>query len=302
MIFKGLAENSFNPALLRIDFKFFSLGLMALLIVWLSKAFRIYVITRGVGQNIALGHCLQIYLATCFVSHVTPFSAGGTPLQIYLLHKEGLSLGKATAITTIDLGLHSIVYLLILIGTISRNIGFFKQRIYFTPGLIWKGVTVIVLLAVTIGILYFWYRLRWADKIVRLLVNKGWLKRLRREIMLFKEGSLLLIKANWQGMLKAIFASITYWFFYLLLAPLILLAMGKPIEFFSLMYNQLIFNVLQPFIPTPGGSGGAELLLSYLFRETTGAQGLGLFVLLWRIYTFYSSLAIGGFFFWRLTR
>lgn len=278
------------------------LGLAALLIVWFSKAFRIYAITQGMGEKITLGHCVQIYLATCFVSHITPFNAGGTPLQIYLLHKKGIGLGKATAITTIDLGLHSIVYLLILIGTVLLNVGFLKRQGIFGQGLLWKGLIVLILLVAIGGILFFLYRLNWSKKISLIIAKKGWLIRLRQEFFLFKEGSLLLIKSNWSGMFKAIMASISYWVFYLLLAPLILLAMGKSIEFFSLIYKQLIFNVAQPMIPTPGGSGGAEVLLSYLFRGITGAQGLGLFVLLWRIYTFFSSLLVGGFFFWRLTR
>lgn len=278
------------------------LGFVALLIVWFSKAFRIYAITQGMGEKITLGHCFQIYLATCFVSHITPFNAGGTPLQIYLLHKKGIGLGKATAITTIDLGLHSIVYLLILIGTLSLNVGFLKRLGIFEEGLLWKGLVAIIIIVAISGILFILYRLNWAKRISLIIAKKDWLKRLRQEFSLFKEGSLVLIKSNWSGMLKAIMASISYWFFYLLLAPLIILAMGKSVEFFGLIYNQLIFNVAQPLIPTPGGSGGAEVLLSYLFRGVIGAQGLGLFVLLWRIYTFFSSLLVGGFFFWRLTR
>lgn len=135
-----------------------------------------------------------------------------------------------------------------------------------------------------------------------MLREKGWLKRIKQEILLFKEGSLLLFKSNWTAMVKAILLSISYWFFYLLLAPLILLAMGKSVDFFGLLARQLVFNVVQPLIPTPGGSGGSEVLLSYLFRGLTGVQGLGLFVFIWRIYTFFSSLLIGGFYFWKITR
>lgn len=302
MIFKGIAKDSLEYDLNRIKFTFLGFGLIALIVVWLSKAFRIYVITRGIGQKITLGDCFQIYLATCFVSHITPFNAGGTPLEVYLLHKKGLSFGRATAVTTIDLGLHSIVYLLILIGTFSLNVGFLKQMGFLEEGLIWKALAVITLILVIGGILYLLIRLRWSKKISLFIAKKGWLKGLQQELFLFKEGSQLLIKSNWSAMFKAVMASISYWLFYLLLAPLILLAMGKTVNFFGLMYSQLFFNVAQAIIPTPGGSGGAEVLLSYLFHGITGDQGLGLFVLLWRIYTFFSSLLVGGFFFWRLTR
>ncbi len=276
-------------------------GFIALIIAWFTKAYRMYVIARGMGEKIGLGQCFQIYLATCFMSHVTPFNAGGTPLQVYLLHKKGLSIGKATAVTTIDLGLHSLVYLMILIVTISLNVGFLKKAGIFNQELIWK-TWVIISSLITVGVvLYFMFRFSWGKKISVIMKKKGLINRLRQEFSLFKEGSLLLVQRNWLGMFKAVLASFIHWFFYLLLAPIILLAMDKEIEFFSLMYSQLIFNVAQTLIPTPGGSGGAEVLLSYLFRGLTGAQGLGLFVLFWRIYTFYSSLLVGGFFFWKLT-
>ena len=274
---------------------------MALIIAWSSKAYRMYVIARGMGEKIGFGQCFQIYLATCFMSHVTPFNAGGTPLQIYLLHKKGLSIGKATALTAIDLGLHSIVYLMVLLGTIFLNVGFLRKAGIFNQEFIRKTWVTISSL-ITVGVLlYLIFRFSWAKKISGIMKERGLIDRLRQEFSLFKEGSLLLVQRNWLGMFKAVLASFINWFFYLLLAPIILLAMDKQIEFFSLMYGQLIFNVAQTLIPTPGGSGGAEVLLSYLFRGITGAQGLGLFVLFWRIYTFYSSLLIGGFFFWKLT-
>lgn len=301
MIFKGIAAEPVQFELKNLNFNFLGLGLLALVIVWLSKAFRIYVIARGMGEKIGMVDCFQIYLATCFVSHVTPFNAGGTPLQVYLLHKKGLSLGKATAVTTIDLGLHSIIYLLICIGTLSLNVGLLKRGDFLNQDLIRNFGVIITSLIAAGGVLYFSFRLNWAKKISGFMKKKGWLKRLRQEFSLFKEGSLLLIHSNWWVMFKAVLAGIVYWFFYLLLAPIIILALNQTVEFFSLMYSQLIFNVVQTLIPTPGGSGGAEVLLSYLFRGITGTQGLGLFVLLWRVYTFYSSLLVGGYFFFKLT-
>lgn len=301
MIFKGIADEPLEFDLKNLNLGFLGIGLLALLLAWFSKAFRIYIIARGMGEKISLGRCFQIYLATCFVSHITPFNAGGTPLQIYLLHKNGMSLGKATAVTTIDLGLHSIIYLLILIGTLSLNISLLNKGGFFNQALIRRSWMAIASLIVIGVIFYFMLRLSWAKMIREFMRKKGWLKRLYQEFYLFKEGSLLLIQNNWWGMFQAVLSSITYWFFYLLLAPIVILAMRKGVEFFSLMYSQLIFNVVQTLIPTPGGSGGAEVLLSYLFRGIAGAQGLALFVLLWRIYTFYSSLLVGGFFFWKLT-
>ncbi len=301
-ISKEIVEDFSKFRLDNLNFIILGLGFFALLIVWFSKAYRIYAIAQGMGEKIELRHCFQIYLATCFVSHITPFNAGGTPLQIYLLHKKGIGIGKATAVTTIDLGLHSIIYLILLIGTVSINLSFLKQQGLFDRELLWKGLITTIIFMALVGLLLFLLRLNWTKKISSIVAKKGWLKRIRQEFSLFKESSMLLIKSNWTAMFKAVLASIVYWFFYLLLAPLIILAMGKTVEIFALIYRQLVFNVIQPLIPTPGGSGGSEVILSYLFRGLTGTQGLGLFVFIWRIYTFFSSLLVGGFYFWRITR
>lgn len=300
-IFKGITQEPLDQVT-DLNPGYLGLGFLVLILVWLSKAFRVYTIALGMGQRISLRDSFQIYLATCFVSHVTPFNAGGTPLQIYLLHKKGFSLGTATAVTTIDLGLHSIIYLLILIGTVFLKFGLLQRLGLFDQGLIAKGLAALFFLIIVAGILFLFFRLNWTRKIGLLMAEKGWLKRLKREFLLFKEGSSLLFKNNWPAMFKAVISSIIYWAFYLLLAPIIMLAMGKRVEFFGPIYAQLIFNLVQPLIPTPGGSGGSEVLLSYLFRQLTGVQGLGILVFLWRVYTFYSSLLVGGFYFWKIYR
>jgi uncharacterized protein (TIRG00374 family) len=302
IISKEIAKDPSEFNLANLNFAILALGFFILLLVWLSKAYRILIIARGMGEKISLKHCFQIYLATCFISHITPFNAGGAPLQIYLLHKKGIGIGKATAVTTIDLGLHSIVYIIVLIGILTFNVGLLGRQGLFEQGLLKKGLLVLILIAVFGGLLYYLFRHYWSGKVKSVIGEKGWLNRLRQEYHLFREGSSLLIKTNWSAMIQAVLASSAYWLFYLILAPLILIAMGKRVDIIALIFRQLIFNAALPLIPTPGGSGGSEVLLSYLFRGLTGAQGLGLFIFIWRIYTFYSSLLVGGFCFLRITR
>ncbi len=79
--------------------------------VWASKAGRMWIIARAMGARVGFPRFLAIYLAACFASHITPFSAGGVPMQVYLAHREGLTVGAATALTAVDLGLNSLVFL-----------------------------------------------------------------------------------------------------------------------------------------------------------------------------------------------
>lgn len=306
LIFRAVSGVPLQRSFAGINWIYLGLGFLILLLVWLSKAYRMYVIALGMKVPARLGKFLQIYLSTCFISHVTPFSSGGTPLQIYLLHKQGIVFGKATLITLVDLGLNLIVFFLLTVTVLIPNlslIGSFKLFKVNYSAFFWiSGFTVLGLL-----IFYLFYRrnrknFQWFARVRNYLAGKGWLKHLRRELTLFKEGWLLLVKENPASILWATFSTVIYWFFYLWLVPLILWAIGRPGSYVNLILWQLFFNFIQILIPTPGGSGGSELVLTYLFKNLTGPAKIGTFVVLWKIYTFFSTLIIGGIVFMKLTR
>lgn len=309
-IFRGLHGVTFNLRLLKIDWLYIAGGFLALAVVWCSKAYRMYVITKGMGGKVRFFRFFQIYLATCFISHITPFSSGGTPLEIYLIYKQGISLGKATAVTAVDLGLNTLMFFILVPVALLANIKALKGFNTLNSGMFMINWPVIIF-SVCLLALIFWkrsYLLRFIEKIKlvsrwRAYINeRGWFKHIHHEWKLFQESWLLLVKENPASIILAIIASLIYWTFYLLLAPMILWAIRRPVAFFNLLGWQLLFNFAQILIPTPGGSGGSELILTYLFKNLTGAAAIGVFVLFWRVYTFFSTLILGGFFFLRLTR
>jgi uncharacterized protein (TIRG00374 family) len=268
-----------------------------------------YVIGIGMGIKIKFLYYLKLYLATCFISHITPFNSGGTPLQIYLLHKKGASLGSATALTVVDLGLNTIMFFILVPITLLTNVNFLKNRQFLRLGNLAELVLIVCTVGVIVGILFRYSRLRQlfiglnlVKKARAYLSRRGWRQHLKHEWFRFKEGWMLLLHRHPASIFWAVIAAIFYWFFYLLLAPIIFWAMGKAISFFELISWQLLFNFAQVFIPTPGGSGGSELVLVYLFKNLIGSGRVGTFVLLWKAYTFFSTLLVGSIFFWRLTK
>jgi uncharacterized protein (TIRG00374 family) len=276
--------------------------------MWRAKSFRMYSIGRGMGIEIRLSYYLQLYLATCFISHVTPFNSGGTPLQVYLLHKKGVTLGRATALTVVDLGLNTAMFLILIPVALLTNIRFIKNWRLFRLNSLLIGLLIILIFGITIVLLLrntgIWRKIKqwpWILK-TRNYFGKRWRQHLQYEWVRFKEGWLLLLHKNPLSIFWAVIVTILYWFFYLILAPLIFWAIGKSTSFVDLIGWQLLFNFAQIFIPTPGGSGGSELVLVYLFKNLIGAARVGTFVLLWKIYTFFSTLVMGGFFFWKLTK
>ncbi len=308
-IFQVAAKISFKQSFAGINWFYIGLGFVSLLLMWVAKALRMYSTGRGMGIQIKFGFYLQLYLATCFISHVTPFNSGGTPLQIYLLHKKGVSIGRATALTVVDLGLNTLAFFILIpvalwIGFHSLNRNHFLQFYQLLP----RIMIVLAIIAAVWFVLYFtrfWVKLTQSSlvgKLMKFIRRKGWIEHFRHEWERFKEGWLTLMRQNPKSLFIAVTATIFYWFFYLLLAPLIFWAMGRMISFFQLIGWQLLFNFAQVFIPTPGGSGGSELILVYIFKNIIGPSRVGTFVLLWKMYTFFSTLVVGSFFFWKLNR
>lgn len=308
-IFRSFRGIHFGAGITSLNWFYVGFGFFVQFLVWLAKVFRMYAIADGMGYNVPLTRFFQIYMATCFVSHVTPFNSGGTPLEVYLLTKQGIPVGTASAITVVDLGLNTAMFLILAIVAAASNFREFSRLLGGGKvGTGWYWLIGLLLLVAVGAILIGYYRKPGnagrggLAKMRRFLYKKGWLERLAGEAKLFKEGWMMLSRGNPGRIFWAAFATTAYWFLYLLLAPLIIWALGKPVSFWKLIGAQLIFNLAQLFVPTPGGSGGSELILSYFFRSYTGIALVGLFVLVWKVYTFYSTLLLGGFFFFRLTR
>ena len=80
-------------------------GLLMLLLVLLyifTDSLRLYYIMRVMGGSIPYFYIVKLSCINIFVSNITPMATGGGFMQIYLLHKKGLSVALATAITSLQ--------------------------------------------------------------------------------------------------------------------------------------------------------------------------------------------------------
>jgi len=85
-----------------------------------------------------------------------------------------------------------------------------------------------------------------------------------------------------------------FWLCLFSIAPVILLGLGKPVPYFQAVIWQFVIQMIIVYLPLPGGSGAAELGLASLFVYFVPPSVLGIFVLVWRLLTYYVSLFFGG--------
>ena len=67
---------------------------------WLVEALRVKLIAGTLGEKVGFSNILRINMVGLFTGNITPFTSGSVPAQVYLFHRLGVSLGKATAIVT----------------------------------------------------------------------------------------------------------------------------------------------------------------------------------------------------------
>ncbi|NLG68474.1 MAG: flippase-like domain-containing protein [Firmicutes bacterium] len=130
-------------------------------------------------------------------------------------------------------------------------------------------------------------------------LSRRWASVLVKESLRFSLGLRYLVLRRPWHLLAATVLTGLYWVVYLSIAWAVLVGLGGRADWLYAAAAQLVFNLLQPFIPPPGGSGGAELMMGWLFRRVVPASRLAVFVGVWRLFIFYASLVVGGVMFMR---
>jgi uncharacterized protein (TIRG00374 family) len=248
-----------------------------------------------------------------FTSAITPSTVGGTAVAVVFLNKEGISVGRSTAVVLATSFLDEL-YFVIMFPLILIIVG---SDVLFTTsfqgtGVSWLNNLIIVaiigyviifawVLFVGYGlfmnpngikktILYF-FKLpilrRWKDSAVRAgddIVESS--HQLKRKPFLF-----------WIKAITATFLSWTsrYW-----VVNAILVAFFTISDHFLIFARQLVTWIMMIISPTPGGSGFAETILGRYISDTipadpeyAGALALAM-AIIWRLISYYPYLIIGA--------
>ena len=82
-----------------IRYEFFVAAVLINVLCWVIWGARLKILSNAIDPNvhISLWESTKIVIANMFLAGITPSVAGGEPVRIYLLNKDGLSAGGATA-------------------------------------------------------------------------------------------------------------------------------------------------------------------------------------------------------------
>ncbi len=308
MLTKELDANTFSA----IQFTWYS-------VFWLCIAFAMMVI-RDLGYIIRLRiltdhkfswrKAFRIIMLWEFTSAITPSAIGGTSVAILYLNKEGLKLGKSSAVVMSTSFLDELYFImmfpllvlflnakqLFMLNGLEHS-SWVNSLIYFALcGYLVKFVYLIVLIY---GLFWNPRGLKWLLLwIFRLPVLRRWKHGVNKAGSDIIESSKELRRKSFLFWFKAFMASFFSWTARYWVVNAILLAFMLEgyafVDHIMIFARQLVMWLMMLVSPTPGGSGFSEWVFTQYLGDFLPTAGLATsMALIWRLISYYPYLFIG---------
>jgi uncharacterized protein (TIRG00374 family) len=283
----------------KIDLIYLPIVLILLSLYLLFESFRIRLIAKAItGKWLAFGRCSQVIFCGAFLSAVTPFQAGGAPLQVYVLNKAGLKVSNALLL----LLFRGLFYLMGMLVFIPFIIPFFKAE--------YSGKSMQILSKYPLFAYFFLFSLLflvlYMPKCLKkafyfLTFRKG--KRTKGTTIMFrvlreiKRSGYQLIDFIKHKKLYALTIIITTIIVYIpnySIAYFLLKGLSLDVPYSDTIFRQVFLLFASFFFPTPGGEGIIEGGFAVLFSSSVPRYIIGIFAILWRFITYHLVVIIGG--------
>ena len=286
-----------------------------LLIAFLLMIFRDvgYIIRLKIlsGDKLSWYKSFRIIMLWEFTSAITPSAIGGTSLAILYVNKEGLSLGKSSAVVMATSFLDELYFIILFpllllflnpadLFTIEGS----KSSLWTNEFFLFASIGYLVKLVYTLFVSYglfinprgLKFLLLW---IFRLPVLRRWRHGANDAGTEIIASSRELKQKSFLFWLKAFMATVFSWTSRYWVANALLAAFFVVSDHFLIFARQLVMWIMMLVSPTPGGSGFAEFVFSRYLGEfipaTPETAGLVIVAMafIWRVVSYYPYLLMG---------
>ena len=242
-----------------------------------------------------------------FASAITPSVVGGSGVAIYLVNKEGVSVGRSTAVVMTTAFLDELFYI-IMVPLIILFVGYndifpvaLEKTIFGvtlgTQGIFLVGYFFIVFL--TSVILYaVFFRPRGFKWVLLQVFKLPFLRRWR--VAASEVGDDIMVTSKELRMkpfkfwLKAFAATFFSWTARYWVVNFIILAFILVDDHLLIYARQLVMWVIMLISPTPGSTGVAEIAFSGFLKDFIPYGLAAALAFLWRLISYYPYLFIGA--------
>ena len=278
----------------------------------LGYIIRLVVLAEG---RLTFRQAFRVIMLWEFTSAITPSAIGGTGVAILYINKEGISIGRSSAIVMATSFLDELYFLIMFplllifvkVGVlfklgVGEEISFANEL--FTFAIIGYGIKLIYVLILSYGLFINPRGLKWLMLMIfKLPILRRWKHGANdagTEIILNSEE--FKAKPFWFWV-KAFSSTALSWTSRYWVVNALLLAFFTVTDHWIIFARQLVMWIMMLVSPTPGGSGFAEFVFTRYLGDfmpvepvILGAVAVAM-AFVWRLVTYYPYLIIGAFIF-----
>jgi uncharacterized protein (TIRG00374 family) len=284
-------------------------------VMWLFIAF-LFMLCRDIGYMIRIRiladnkfswkQAFRIIMLWEFTSAITPSAVGGTSIAVIFVHKEGMSVGKSSALVLATSFLDELYFIIMFplfllvvdidkLFYVQEGFSIANEFLYFA--VIGYSLKLAYVILLTYGM---FKNPRGLKKLLVRLFSLKFLRKWRYKAAIagteIVESSKEYKRKPFSFWIKAFAATAFSWTSRYWVVNAIFLAFFAVNSHILLFARQLVMWIMMLVSPTPGGSGFTE----YIFNEYLGdfippIAGVAiLLATIWRLITYYPYLLIGA--------
>ncbi len=289
-----------------VDWRYIILLFLMIILAWFCNSTRIYLLTHTINHNISYRSAMAISISTEFGVSASPGGVGGTAVRLGLLVRSGLDLARATALFASDVFVDCLYFIIMMpiavfiIFTDPTWNGSFRDMGKVPYVIAGYMVTVMIIVIVVIN-----NRKKINSLIHVFLKRYGHKKRLLGRWRIVTSNFSRNINSSWDAILflwrnKRLVLICNFFLSAIQLTcrystlPILLIAFSCDKNPFPLFFIQGVVFLLSAMLVVPGGGGASEIITSLILPAFVQKSLIGVIVLLWRIYTYYFFLFVGG--------
>ena len=285
---------------------YISIALLMMVIRDVGYMVRLKILSDG---DFTWRQCFNVIMLWEFSSAITPSAIGGTGVAVFFVNREGLSIGRSTAVVMATSFLDELYFILmfpllilVVTGTTLFAVGvepgeeamsFTNEFFYFA--VIGYAIKFFFVLLVAYGLFVNPRGLKWLLLwIFRLPFIRKWRYKMHETGTDLIETSRVFRTKNASFWIRAFTATFFSWTARYWVVNFLLLAFFAVDGHILIFARQLVMWIMMLVSPTPGGSGFAEFVFTRYLGDFIPVGFAVVMALIWRLVSYYPYLFIGA--------
>lgn len=268
----------------------------------LAVSLKLKLLTRSIGYHLSLKKAIEITFASGFLAALTPSQVGGEPLRVKMLAEE-TGGGNATAVVFGErvMDVLFFVFTVPVIVVLFGGMGMMRNPWEYVIGgsifivliwsVIWIGVIKPHIMKVMVKKLFLSF-MRFSRKKDVNKLEKTLLK-IEEEIDNFSISFRQMVRKKGY-FASALLLTALLWVLDFSIPSILLIGFGLPPIWVYSIFAQILITLIALIPISPGASGVYEISIFGLYSPYVPRAVIGVFILQWRLATYYTNLVGGG--------